>query len=62
MARAARYGNIDPHTFEDMDWDEGIEVARRVTMMAQRDDEAMAELHVENTKAILRGLGVKGVR
>jgi hypothetical protein len=57
MARAARYGHVPPDVFEEMDWDEGVEVARRTYLMYQEDTKLVLETHLEFTKAMIQALG-----
>lgn len=57
MAKAARYGNVPPDTFESMDWDEAVEVARRCYLMHQEDTKLVLETHLELTKAMIQALG-----
>jgi hypothetical protein len=59
QARAARYGNISPTEFDEMEYEYGAELARRVVEMAQKDMETNAELHVELTKALIKAQGGK---
>ena len=59
MARAARYGNIQPSVYEAMDYEEGLEMARRVTNLFIEDFKMTAELHVELTKHIMESNGAR---
>ena len=56
MARAARYGNIPPSDYEEMDYEEGAELSRLVTEMHIADVKMIAELHTELTKATIKSL------
>jgi hypothetical protein len=59
MARAARYGGISPDAFLEMDYEDGAELARRVTELYRKDLEMELEIHGEFTKALLKAQGVK---
>jgi hypothetical protein len=55
--RAARYGSLSPEAFDEMDFDEAAEFSRRATLYHQQDMEAVAEMHTELTKALLKAQG-----
>lgn len=59
MARAARYGNIQPSEFGGMEYERALELARRVSVMHADDWKARAELDVELTKSIMRASGAR---
>lgn len=46
MARAARYGNVQPSEFEAMDFRDGVELAKLVTEEYEGDFKRLAELLV----------------
>lgn len=57
MARCARYGNVQPSEFDRMDWQESMELAKRVTDMHEADQELIIELGKAQIKA--SGAGVR---
>lgn len=57
MSRAAKYGNIQPEQFEEMDWEWASEIARRVTLMHEEETKMWIEVHTELTKAIVKASG-----
>lgn len=59
MARAARYGNIQPSEYGAMEYERGLELARRVTNLFIEDFKAEAELHTELTKYMLQAMGAR---
>lgn len=59
MCRAARYGNCPPAVFEEMEWEDGAEFARRVTVMYMEDTKNVLDAHVEMTKGIIKSSGAR---
>lgn len=59
MAILARYGNVQPDVYGEMDILESAELARRVLKLAQEDEERNITLHLELTKAIMKSNGAK---
>jgi hypothetical protein len=54
MAILARYGNVQPNVYDEMDPDEAFELAERVAKMWRDDVEELMKAQIENTKAILK--------
>lgn len=44
-----------------MDWDEGSELARRVTIMHFEERKDEIEFQFEQTKAMIKALGARGI-
>lgn len=59
MAVLARYGNVQPDVYADMDYLVAAELARRVVEMYRRDEETQMEFRLELTKAIMRSNGTR---
>jgi hypothetical protein len=59
MAILARYGNVQPDVYGEMDIFESEELAHRVLKLAQEDEERNMQLHLELTKAIMKSNGAK---
>lgn len=57
MARAARYGNIQPDVFESLDAHVAVDLAMRVMEMYVEDEKRRFEFDVECTKAIVKATG-----
>lgn len=58
-AKAARYGNVQPDVFDELDIDEAAEITFRVTELYFEDIELERDLHVELTKAQIKAQGVR---
>lgn len=59
MARAARYGNIQPDVFGSMDIAEAIELAERVTLLWVDDEKRHQEVVQNQTKQLGAALGAR---
>lgn len=57
MAMLARYGNVQPSDFEQLDYLEARELAARVVGLHNEEVEQHMKFHVEMTKAIIRAQG-----
>ena len=61
MAILARYGNVSPEVYGEMDYLEAAELARRVLKLAQEDEERKMTFETELTKAIMKSNSMRGL-
>ena len=54
MAVLARYGNVQPSEFEEMDPEVSRELARRLIELDREDREAQMKFEAEMTKALIQ--------
>ena len=59
MARAARYGNIQPSEFLKLDWDDALDLADRVQRLHADDEKFRNDVMLEHTKAIVQASGAR---
>jgi hypothetical protein len=59
LAICTSLGGIQPSEFEQMDYLVARELAQRLVRQHNEEVEANAKLHVELTKAMLKGLGTR---
>lgn len=59
MTRAARYGNVQPSEFLELDYEESLELARRATVMFVDDRKQEMDWQMEQTKVMVEALGLR---
>jgi hypothetical protein len=57
MAVLARYGNVQPDVYQQMDFFEAAELAKRVVELHSEEIEADMKFRAELTKAIVKSNG-----
>lgn len=57
--RAARYGHVSPDVYEMLDWDLGLELARRATKQHHDDLKFVVEIATQFTTAIVKSNGAR---
>ena len=58
---AARYGNVPPDVFDELDYEEGADLAMRVIEMHNKDLEFLGNLITEHAKATIKAVGARVV-
>lgn len=61
MARACRYGGVQPDVYENMDWELGFEVSRRLTIMYQEETKQRYDFDLEIAKATIKTIAESGI-